>query len=170
MSAELSFHWRNLGGALLVGVLVWVGAQIGGWGWAIVGGTVGFVLHMVLLPRWAARKRPVHERTMLAVLQREGPEPLLRLHRRAWFVRLYSPGWYNRSREGWIRMAAGDNEAAERLLARAASAAPEPHRSTCLANLATVKTRLGKDEDARRIRTRIHSTRPELQDLGDPSA
>lgn len=169
MSAELSFHWRNLGSALLVGILVWVGAQFGGWGWAIVGGAVVFVLHLVLLPRWAARRRPRLERHMLAVLQREGPEPLLRIHRGAWFVRLYSPGWYNRSREGWIRMAVGQDELAERLLERAVKGAPEPHRSTCRANLATVKSRLGKHDDARRIRARIHRTRPELREfLDDP--
>ena len=83
---------------------------------------------------------------------------------RAWLVRLYAPAWHLAGKEAWIRMGLEENELAEKLYAAALLQAPEPERSTFLANLAVVKERLGKREDAHRIRERLAQRRPDLAD------
>ncbi len=170
MARRFRVHWGNLFVAGLVAAVfvgrLWFGLPYAGV-WVAVAAAA---IHFFVLPRITAARVRVLDRAMLFAAQRGDTEALDRAVRRAWLVRLYAPRWYLLGRFAWAAAEAGRLEEAERLYEQAASEAKEPDRCRFLANLVSVKRRLGKDKEAASLRRVVVRKRPELADAlsGDP--
>jgi tetratricopeptide (TPR) repeat protein len=124
---------------------------------------VGLLLvHFVALPRVAAAQIPMLEQRMVVAAQRDDAEGMARAYRSARLVRLYSPAWYLLGRRAWIASEQGELARAEALYSEAILEAREPERSTFIANLTTLKRRLGKEEEAAALQRRLNRDRPDL--------
>lgn len=126
------------------------------------------LLHLFVLPWLARRWRTVLDRSLLLTLQQRQPERMRRIFRRAWLVRLYAPDWYIDGKEAFICMELEEYHRAEQLYLAAIPLAPEPEKSTFLANLSVIAERLGKSEEAARLRRRLADQRPDLAELLAP--
>lgn len=161
-SLKVHIHWGNLVLVLLLGAVVvgriWFQLSYGGL-WVIIG-IAG--LHMVVMPRLAARQAKRLERKMILAAQKGQAGELATAVRAAWLVRLYSPRWYVLGRRAWAEFEAGRNEAAETLYEQAAKQAPPAERIRFVANLVTVKRRLGKDRQADALTRQIERHQPGL--------
>lgn len=155
-------HWGNVFLLLLLGAVV-VGRvffelSYGGL-WVIIG-IAG--IHMVVMPRVAGRKAKQLEREMILAAQKGQPQGLDAAIDGAWVVRLYSPRWFVLGRRAWAAFEAGRNPDAERLYEQAAELSPPAERVRFVANLVTVKRRLGKDGQADALARQIERRQPGL--------
>lgn len=155
-------HWGNMFLlALLAAVVVgrvWFKLSYAGL-WVIIG-IAG--VHMVVMPRLAARRAKRLEREMILAAQKGQPEALAIAVNAAWLVRMYSPRWYVLGRKAWAEFEAGHNREAERLYEQAADQAPPTEKTRFVANLVTVKRRLGKDRQADALSRQIERRQPGL--------
>jgi len=162
-----SVHWGNLLAAgVVAGVFIgriWFGLPL----FAIWVGVGVAAVHFLVLPRLAAARVPALDRAMLFSAQKGDAEGLDRALRRAWLIRHYGPHWYVLGRQAWAAAEAGRHEEAERLYERAALDSQEPDRSRFLANLVSVKRKLGKQEEAEKLRRLVARKRPELVEALD---
>ena len=159
---RLRLHWRNILPFLVV-VVVFVGRRWYGLSYTGLWAAIALVgVHFLIMPRLAVRASKRLEQELLRSAQRKRPDEMAAAVRRAWLVRLYLSRWYVRGRQAWVAVEAGELAKAEQLYQHAVLEAGEPERSRFLANLVTVKRRLGKDEEADRIVRRLGATRPDL--------
>ena len=104
---------------------------------------------------------------MLMAAQKGEPQALDRALERAWIVRLYSPRWFVLGNRAWAAFESQRLEEAERHYEEAAKIAPKNERTRFVANLVTVKRRLGKDKQAAALARQIERRQPGLiQALG----
>ncbi len=164
---KVHIHWGNLFLVLLLAAVVvgrvWYSLSYGGL-WVIIG-IAG--VHMVVMPRLAARRAKRLEREMILAAQKGQAKALGEAVRRAWLVRLYSPRWYVLGRQAWAEFEAGANVHAERLYEEAAALAPPTERTRFVANLVTVKRKLGKDRQADALARQIERRQPGLMQALD---
>ncbi len=159
---KVHIHWSNLFLLLLLATVVvlrvWFELTYAGL-WIIIG-VAG--VHMVVLPRLAARRAQRLEQEMILAAQKGQPAALDKAVDAAWLVRLYSPRWYVLGRRAWAAFEAGRLEDAEDAYERAAEQAPPTEKIRFVTNLVTVKKRLGKDRQAKVLSRQIERREPGL--------
>ncbi len=169
MKRSLSIHWRNLLLPLIAVGVTALALRLGLRSW-ILGALLLLLALAAFLPRIAAARRRRLDRELVRWAAKGDGARLQRSFRRAVLARGLSPRWYRLGTEGWICMASGQDAKALTLLREAVTVAPEPQRSSYLANLATLEERSGDPAQAQRIRSHIARRRPDLAAYLDEAA